>query len=103
MDCFVQHTSKIRSHYQQHVFALVDWYVEGENKIKYDKLVEIWRKTFIPGGPSRLYLPVSRIFSKLMVASTHVFEGKVVIVSFQLVITSASYMMWVCIKCNSIC
>ena len=75
--CFIQHTLKIGSQSYQHVFALVDWYVEDENKDKYGKPVEIWRKTFLPGGPSR-YLPVARLFSKFVVAST--FEDKVVIV-----------------------
>ena len=42
---FVQHTLKIGSHSQQHVFALVDWYVEDETKDKYGKPVEIWRKS----------------------------------------------------------
>ena len=37
---FAQHTLKIGSHSQQHVFALVDWYVEDENKHKYGKLFE---------------------------------------------------------------
>ena len=60
---------------QQHVCALVDWYVEDEDKDKYGKPVEVWRKTFLPGGPSR-YLPVARIFSKFVVAST--FEDKIV-------------------------
>ena len=74
---FVQHTLKVGSRSQQHVFALVDWYVEDEDKDKYGKPVEVWRKTFLPGGPSR-YLPVARIFSKFVVAST--FEDKIVLV-----------------------
>ncbi|XP_022784123.1 uncharacterized protein LOC111324758 [Stylophora pistillata] len=77
VDCFVQHTLKIGSESQQHVFVLVDWYTDDENKDKYGKPVEIWRKTFLPGGPSR-YLPVATILSKFVVAST--FEDKVVIV-----------------------
>ena len=72
---FVQHTLKVGSRSQQHVFALVDWYVEDEDKDKYGKPVEVWRKTFLPGDPSR-YLPVARIFSKFVVAST--FEDKIV-------------------------
>lgn len=76
VDCFVQHTLEFGSESQQHVFALVDWYTEDENKDKYGKPIEIWRKTFLPGGPSR-YLPVTRILSKFVVAST--FEDKVVI------------------------
>ena len=62
----------IESHSQQHVFALVDWYVKDDDKDKYGKPVEIWRKTFLPGRPSR-YLPVA----KFVVAST--FEDKIVI------------------------
>ena len=69
VDCFIQHTLKIGLQSQQHVFALVDWYVEDESKDKYGKPVEIWRKGFLPGGPSR-FLPVPRIFSKFVVAST---------------------------------
>ena len=64
VDCFVQHTLNTGCQSQQHVFALVDWYVEDESKDKYGKPVEVWRKTFLPGGPSR-FLPVARIFSKL--------------------------------------
>ena len=51
MHSFVQHTLKIGSHSQQHVFALVDWCVEDENKDKYGKPVEIWRKTFFSWRP----------------------------------------------------
>ena len=69
VDCFIQRTLKIGLQSQQHVFALVDWYVEDESKDKYGKPVEIWRKGFLPGGPSR-FLPVPRIFSKFVVAST---------------------------------
>lgn len=79
VDCFVQHTSKIGSESRQHVFALVDWYGEDESKDKYGKPVEIWRKAFLPGGPSR-FLPVARIFSKFVIASTCTFEDKVVLV-----------------------
>ena len=77
VDCFVQHTLKIDSQSQQQAFALVDWHAEDECKDKYGKPVEIWKKTFIPRGPSR-FLPVPRIFSKFVVASTS--GDKVVIV-----------------------
>ena len=61
----------------QHVFALVNWYSEDENKDKYGKPVEVWKTAILPGGPSRL-LPVARIFSNFAVASS--FEGKIVLV-----------------------
>jgi len=48
VDCFIQHTLKIGLQCQQHVFALVDWYVEDESKDKYGKPVEIWRNAFLP-------------------------------------------------------
>ena len=66
---FIQQTLKVGIRSQQHVFAVVDWYVEAEDKDKYGKPVEVWRKIFLPGGPSR-YLPVIRIFSKFVVTST---------------------------------
>ena len=69
VECFIQHTLKIGLQSQQRVFALVDWYVEDEGKDKYGKPVEIWQNAFLPGGPSR-FLPVLRIFSKFVVAST---------------------------------
>ena len=77
VDCFIQHTLKIASQSQQHVFALVDWYIEDESKDTYGKPVEVWKKAFLPGGPSR-FLPVSRIYSKFVVASVSV--DKLVIV-----------------------
>ena len=57
VDYFIQHTLKIASQSQQHVFALVDWCIEDESKNKYSKPVEVWKKSFLPGGPSQL-LPV---------------------------------------------
>ena len=33
VDCFIQHTLKIASQSQQHVFALLDWYIEDESKL----------------------------------------------------------------------
>ena len=61
----------ISSQSQQHVFALVHWYIEDESKDKYGKPVEVWTKAFLPGGPSR-FLPVLRIHSKFVVASVSV-------------------------------
>ena len=69
VDCFIQHTLKVGSQSQQHVFALVDWYTEDESKDKYGKPVEVWEKAFLPGGPSR-FLPVPRSFSKFVIASS---------------------------------
>ena len=61
VDCFLQHTVKIGEQNQQYVFALVDWHdVEP---------VEIWKKAFFPGCPSR-YLPVARIYCKFAVLFT---------------------------------
>lgn len=77
VDCFIQHTIKIGEQCQQHVFALVDWYCKDEDKDKYGKPVEIWRKAFLPGGPSR-FLPVARIYSKFVIASSY--EDNVVII-----------------------
>ena len=77
VDCFIHHTIKIKEQCQQHVFALVDWYGADEDKDKYGNPVEIWRKAFLPGGPSR-FLPVVRIYSKFVVASSH--EDKIVII-----------------------
>lgn len=71
VDYFIQHTLKIASQSQQHVFAPVDWYIEDESKNKYSKPVEVWKKSFLPGGPSR-FLPVSRIHSKFVFASVAV-------------------------------
>lgn len=34
---------------QQHVFALVDWHDVDEDKEKYGKPVEVWKKAFLPG------------------------------------------------------
>lgn len=59
------------------MFALVDWYIEDDSKDKYGKPVEVWKKAFLPGGQSR-FLPVSRIYSKFVVASVSV--DKVIIV-----------------------
>ena len=53
------------------MFALVHWYIEDESKDKYGKPVEVWKKAFLPGGPSR-FLPVLRIHSKFVVASVSV-------------------------------
>ena len=75
--CYIQHTLKMGSERWQHVFALVNWYSEDENKDKYGKPVEVWKTTILPGGPSR-FLPVARIFSNFVVASS--FEGKIVLV-----------------------
>ena len=61
VDCFLQHTVKIGEQNQQHVFAHVDWHDVDEDKEKYGKPVEVWKKAFLPGGPSR-YLPVARIY-----------------------------------------
>ena len=41
VDYFIQHTLKIASQSQQHVFALVDWYIEDESRDKYGKAVEV--------------------------------------------------------------
>ena len=77
VDCYIHHTIKIGEQCQQHVFALVDWYGADEDKGKYGNPIEIWRKAFLPGGPSR-FLPVARIYSKFVVASSH--EDKIVII-----------------------
>ena len=77
VDCFLQHTVKIGEQNQQHVFALVDWHDVDEDKEKYGKPVEVWKKAFLPGGPSR-YLPVARIYCKFAVAASY--EDKVVII-----------------------
>ena len=77
MDYFLQHTVKTGEQNQQHVFALVDWHDVDEDKEKYGKPVEIWKKAFLPGGPSR-YLPVARIYCKFAVAASY--DDKVVII-----------------------
>ena len=48
VDYFIQHTLKIASQSQQHVFAPVDWYIEDEIKNKYSKPVEVWKKSWWP-------------------------------------------------------
>ena len=70
-DCYIQHTVKMGSERWQHVFALVNWYSEDENKDKYGNPVEVWKTEILPGGPARF-------FSKFVVASS--FEGKIVLV-----------------------
>ena len=75
---FIQHGLQIDSRYRQHVFAIVDWYCRDEEKDMYGKPVEIWKSSFIPGGPAR-FLPVARIAFKFVVAYAEL-GGRLVIV-----------------------
>ena len=89
VDCFIQHTLKVGSQSQQHVFALVDWYTEDESKDKYGKPVEVWEKAFLLGGYHGFFW-CQELFPNLLLRlhpktnchcyfKSHVFLGQIVV------------------------